>query len=71
MTNTRKLAAVGLSTLVGLAPIPGLSLLMNKRVRKTAKRAAGAALVGAGVLVTVPLALYVICRTSGESARKN
>ena len=67
----KRISKLALTALVGLAPVPGISLLMNKRVRRTAKRAAGLALVGAGVLVTVPVALYIICKTSGEPVQKN
>jgi len=62
---------IGLTILTGVAPIPGLSLLLNKRVRRGVRRAAGLALIGAGALVTVPLALYVICKTSPKSKRDN
>jgi hypothetical protein len=54
-----------------MAPIPGLSLLLNKRLRRKARQATGIALLGAGVLVAVPVALYVICKTSRESTNTN
>ena len=68
----KKIPEIALTALASVAPIPGLSLLMNKRVRRTALKAAGRlALVGAGVLVTVPVALYIICKTSGAPGQKN
>lgn len=67
----KRIPKLALTALVGLAPVPGLSLLLNKSVRRTARRAAGLALVGAGVLVTVPVALYIIRKTSGVPVQKN
>ena len=67
----KRIPKLALTALVSLAPVPGLSLLMNKSVRRTAKRAAGLALVGAGVLVTVPVALYLISKTSGGPSQKS
>ena len=72
MRNTIKvIPKIGLMALTRLAPVPGLGLLLNKKVRRNARRVAGLALIGAGALVTVPLALYVICKTSRESAQSN
>jgi hypothetical protein len=62
-----KLSAAGIAALTQLAPVPGLSLLMNKSLRKKAGRVARVALLGAGVVATAPLALYVICKTSSRS----
>jgi NADH-quinone oxidoreductase subunit D len=66
-----KLSQIGLVALTQLVPVPGLSLLLNKRLRRKAKRATGIALLGMGALVAVPVALYVICKTSGESTNTN
>ncbi|HYW70706.1 MAG TPA: hypothetical protein VE961_06715 [Pyrinomonadaceae bacterium] len=63
----RNLSELALTAVTHAAPVPGLSLVLNKRFRRTVRKAAGVALIGAGALVAVPLALYVICRTSGES----
>jgi hypothetical protein len=62
---------IGLAALTQFVPIPGLGLLMNERVRRTARRATGIALVGAGALVAVPVALYVICKTSTKRQQTN
>jgi hypothetical protein len=59
-----KVAKIGLAAVAGLAPVPGLSLLLNRKVRRHARRVAGVAVIGAGILVAVPIALYVICKTS-------
>jgi hypothetical protein len=67
----RKLFDIGLATLVHVAPVPGLSLLMNKSLRRKAARAARLALLGAGVVATVPVALYVICKTAPRSKQTN
>ena len=69
MNKTAK--EIGLTALTLLVPVPGLSLLLNKRVRKTARRASGVALLGAGALVAVPVALYVICKTSPKRTQTN
>lgn len=65
----KTISKIGLKTLVRLTPVPGLSLVLNKEVRRNARRAAGLALLGAGALAAVPIALYVICKTSGETAK--
>jgi hypothetical protein len=62
---------IGLAALTHFVPIPGLGLLMNKRVRRTVRKASGLALIGAGALVAVPLALYVICKTSPKRTQTN
>ncbi len=62
---------IGLAALTHFVPIPGLSLLMNKRVLRTARKASGLALIGAGALVAVPVALYVICKTSPKRTQTN
>ena len=66
-----KLSDIGLATLTYLAPVPGLSLLLNKPLRRKAVRAARFAVLGAGVVAAVPVALYVICKTSQRSPRTN
>ena len=66
------IADIGLSTLAGLIPVPGIGLLLNRRVLRRVRKLGGVALVGAGVAVAVPVALYVICKTSpGAPAQKN
>jgi|GEM_PF-6866507 len=67
----RKLSDFCLATLTHLGPVPGLSLLLNTNLRRRARTAAGLAIVGAGALVAVPLALYVICKTSPGSKQTN
>ena len=64
-------ANIGIAALTQMVPIPGLSLLLNKNLRSKARKATGIALLGAGALVAVPVALYVICKTSGESTNTN
>jgi hypothetical protein len=71
MKMNKNFSEIGLAALTHLVPVPGLSLLLNKRLRQKARRATGFALLGAGALVAVPVALYVICKTSGESTRTN
>lgn len=71
MKLSRTFSVAGLVALKHLAPVPGLSLLLNKQFRRKARRATGIALLGAGALVAVPVALYVICKTSGESTQTN
>jgi hypothetical protein len=71
MKSGKILSEIRLATLTQLAPVPGLSLLLNKRLRRKARRATGFALLSAGALVAVPVALYVICKTSPESTQKN
>ena len=62
---------IGLAALTHFVPVPGLRLLMNKRVRRTVRRASGVALVGAGAIIAVPVALYVICKTSPKRTQTN
>jgi hypothetical protein len=71
MKKDTKLAEIGMVALTHFAPVPGLSLLLNKRLRRKARRATGFALLGAGALVAVPVALYVICKTSGQPTNTN
>jgi hypothetical protein len=71
MNKSRKIAEVGVAALTHLVPVPGLSLLMNKGLRRKARRATGFALLGAGALVAVPVALYVICKTSTKRTQTN
>jgi len=71
MNKSAKISEIGLAALTHLVPIPGFGLLMNKRVRRTVRRAKGVALLGAGVLITIPVALYVICKTSDGSKQTN
>ena len=71
MNKSAKISEIGLAALTHLVPVPGLSLLMNKSVRRKLGRAARVALVGAAVVATVPVALYVICKTSPESKQTN
>ena len=71
MSKSRKFSEIGLAALTHLVPVPGVSLLMNKRLRRTARRATGIALLGAGAMVAVPVALYVICKTSTKSTQTN
>ena len=70
-SRNRKLTTCATQALMQLVPGPGLSLLMNKSLRRKAGRAARVALLGAGVVATVPLALYVICKTSPGSKQTN
>ena len=71
MNKSVKISEIGLAALTHLVPVPGLSLLMNKSVRRKLGRVARVTLVGAAVVATVPLALYVICKTSPESKQTN
>jgi hypothetical protein len=71
MNRSRKVSEIGLAALTQLVPVPGFSLLMNKRLRRSARRATRIALLGAGALVAVPVALYVICKTSTKSTQTN
>jgi len=71
MNKSAKISEIGLAALTHLVPIPGFGLLMNKQVRKTARQATGLALLGAGALVAVPVALYVICKTSPKRPQTN
>jgi ABC-type proline/glycine betaine transport system permease subunit len=65
------LSNIGLAALTQMVPVPGLGLLLHKGLRRKARKATGIALLGAGALVAVPVALYVICKTSGESTSTN
>ncbi len=68
----KTVAEIGLMALTHMVPVPGLSLLLNKRVRRKARTTTGLALLGAGALVAaVPVALHVIRKTAGESTRTN
>ena len=68
----KRIPEIALTALASLAPVPGLGLLLNKSVRRKVRKLGGLALVGAGVAVAVPVALYVICKTSpGAPAQKN
>jgi len=69
--SVRRIPELGLIALAQLAPVPGLSLLMNKPLRQKVGRAARLALLGAGMVATAPLALYVICKTSPGSKQTN
>jgi hypothetical protein len=71
MKASSKYSDIGIAALTYLLPVPGVSLLFNKRLRRNARRATGIALLGAGALIAVPVALYVICKTSPESNRSN
>jgi len=71
MNKSAKIAEIGLAAVTHLVPIPGFSLLMNKRLRRRARQATGLALLGAGALVAVPVALYVICKTSPKRTQTN
>jgi hypothetical protein len=65
------IAKLGLTAIGTLVPVPGLSLLLNKRVRRAVVRVAGFAMLGAGVLVIAPAALYLMRKTPGESGQTN
>jgi hypothetical protein len=65
--SIRKLSEIGLSALAHSVPVPGLSLLLNTKLRRKARRATGLALLGAGAAAAIPIALYVICKTSEGS----
>ncbi len=67
----RKISEISLAALAQASPIPGLGLLLNKRARRNARRATGIALLGAGALIAIPAALYVICKTSPGSNKSN
>jgi hypothetical protein len=71
MNKRAKISEIGLAAVTHLAPIPGFSLLMNKRLRRRARQASGLALLGAGALVAVPVALYVICKTTPKRTQTN
>jgi hypothetical protein len=55
---------LALTALAHLAPVPGVGLLLNPKVRRNARRIAGLALLGAGAALAVPVTLFVICKTS-------
>ena len=71
MNKSAKISEIGLAALTHLVPVPGLSLLVNKRLRRRARKATGLALLGAGAIVAVPVALYVICKTSPTRTQTN
>ena len=71
MKTANKFSEIGVAALTRFAPVPGLSLLLNKRLRRKATKVARFALVGAGVAAAVPVALYVICKTSPRSTETN
>jgi len=67
----RKISEIGLTALTQALPVPGIGLLLHRRVRRNARRATGIALIGAGALIAVPAALYVICKTSPGTTKSN
>ena len=71
MNKSAKISEIGLAALTHFVPVPGLGLLMNKRLRRRARQASGLALLGAGALVALPVALYVICKTSPKQSPTN
>ena len=71
MNKSAKISEIGLAAVTHLVPLPGFGVLINRRLRKRAQQATGLALLGAGALVAVPLALYVICKTSPKRTPTN
>ena len=71
MNKRAKISEIGLAAVTHLVPIPGFSLLVNERLRRRARQATGLALLGAGALVAVPVALYVICKTAPKRTQTN
>jgi len=67
----RKISEIGLAALTQALPVPGVGSLLNQRVRRNARRATGIALLGAGALIAIPTALYVICKTSPGTTKSN
>jgi len=69
MKISKKVTDMALPAVTQFVPVPGLNLMLNKQFRQKVRRATGIALLGAGALVAVPVALYVICKTSEGSER--
>jgi hypothetical protein len=70
-SSIRTVSEIGLTAVTHLVPVPGIRFLLNRQARRTARRVATVALLGAGVAVAVPAALYVICKTSGTRNQTN
>ncbi len=62
---------IGLIALTRVALGAGLGLLLSGKMDRSARRAAGLALVAVGALTTVPLAIDVFCKKPGESNQAN
>jgi hypothetical protein len=62
---------VGLIALTRVALGAGLGLLLSEKLDRSARRAAGLALVVVGAATTLPLAMEVFCKKPGESIESN
>ena len=62
---------IGLIALTRVALGAGLGLLLSGKLDRSARRAAGLALVAVGALTTVPLAIDVLCKKPGENIPEN
>ena len=65
------LPEIGLIALTRVALGAGLGLLLSEKLDRSARRAAGLALVAVGVLTTVPLAIDVLCKKPSENIQAN
>jgi len=62
---------IGLIGLTRVALGAGLGLLLSGKLDRSARRAAGFALVAIGALTTVPLAIDVFCKKPSEDTPAN
>jgi hypothetical protein len=65
------LPEIGLIGLTRVALGAGLGLLLSGKLDRSARRAAGIALVAFGALTTVPLVVDVLCKKPSEPAQSN
>lgn len=65
------LPEIGLIALTRVALGAGLGLLLSGKLDRSARRAAGLALVAVGALTTVPLAMNVLCKKADENIQAN
>jgi hypothetical protein len=62
---------IGLIALTRVALGAGLGLLLSGKLDRSARRAAGLALVAVGAFTTVPLAIDVLCKKPSENIQAN
>ena len=62
---------IGLIALTRVALGAGLGLLLSGKLDRSARLAAGLALVAVGALTTVPLAIDVLCKKPSENIPEN
>ena len=58
---------IGLIALTRVALGAGVGLLLSEKLDRSARRAAGIALLAVGAATTFPLAMEVFCRKPGEN----